>query len=109
MRYRAVIDIEQPGTGRDAAGQPIKAGWTVFLSQLRGDILIQSGAEANRADAPVSEVRASIRIRWRQDAITAGMRVRDGTTYYDIRAVQRDERYRRHIDLVCITGAKRGP
>jgi SPP1 family predicted phage head-tail adaptor len=44
-------------------------------------------------------VRASIRIRYRTD-ITAAMRVTDGSTVYQVKAVLPDSG-RQYLDLVC--------
>ncbi|MGE3346058.1 MAG: phage head closure protein [Ramlibacter sp.] len=99
------VTLQQPGTSVDAAGQPI-AGWTT-LATVWASILYQTGAEANRADAPVSVAKASIRIRRRTD-VTAGMRAVCGATVFDIRAVLPDEQSRAHVDLACETGANNG-
>jgi len=55
----------------------------------------------------MSVVDASIRIRYRSD-ITAGMRLMDGSTVYDIQAVILDRQNKQYVDLVCQTGASNG-
>ena len=109
-QYKSLIKIQSLPTAADASGQPDPSAWTDFLVDVRANILVQTGAEANRADAPVSTVKASIRIRYSigRLAITAGMRVVHGSTVWDILAVLPDQRGRQHIDLACSTGANNG-
>ncbi len=109
-QYKSLIKIQSPATAADASGQPDPDGWTDFLVNVRADILVQTGAETNRADMPVSEVKASIRIRFSTGrlGITAGMRAVHGSTVWDIKAVLPDQRGRQHIDLACTTGANNG-
>jgi SPP1 family predicted phage head-tail adaptor len=103
-QLRDRVTIEQRGTTRDAAGQKV-AGWAA-LATVWANVRHQSGAEVIRADAEVSVVRASIRLRFRED-VTAGMRVVKGSTVYDVKAVLPDSR-REFVDLVCETGASGG-
>lgn len=81
----------------DSWGQPIDT-WTDVAS-VWADVRPLSGLESIKADAPTSEVRASIRIRWRTD-ITAAMRVLHDATLYEIEAVLPGST-REHVDLVC--------
>lgn len=106
-----LISIQQPSGTKDAAGQVDPDAWSDVYTGVRADILHQTGAEANRSDAPVSVVKASIRIRYsadRAETLHAGMRVVHGAVVYDIKAVLPDFRARQHIDLVSETGANRG-
>ena len=59
-----------------------------------------SGREMIRADADVSKVKASIRIRWRC-GIDAGMRVLIGQAVYLVDAVLPDMQKREHVDIVA--------
>ena len=102
--FNRQVTIERPLQGQDETGQPIST-WT-FLATVWANIAQKSGLETIRADAPVSLVQASIRIRYRTD-IDAGMRVVFGTTLYDIRAVLPDSAGRKFVDLVCEAGARR--
>lgn len=100
------IDIERPPEDLSGAGEP--AGeWTAVFTNIAASILVQSGSEANRADAEVSVTKASIRIRYRL-GIHAGMRVKHmvggQAEYYEIKTVNPDETRREHVDLVCETG-----
>lgn len=90
--------IQQPGTAEDELGQPIP-GWT-DVATVWADIRHKSGLEAIKADAPVSTVQASIRIRYRSD-VTAGMRVVHNLVPYDIKAVMEDVAGREFVDLAC--------
>lgn len=93
-----MVTIQSPQAGQDAIGQPL-AGW-VTLAQVWADVRHGNGLEAVKAGAPVSVVRASIRIRRRTD-VTNAMRVLVGSTHYAIEAVIQDEARRVFTDLVC--------
>lgn len=93
------ITIQKMGPDQDEIGQPIPADW-VDVVTVWADIRHQSGMEAVKADAPVSVVKASIRIRYRE-GINAGMRVLHGSTAYNITAVLPDVAKKEHVDLVC--------
>ena len=93
------ITIERRTSAQDAWGQPIPDAWTPVAS-LWANVRHMGGAEAIRADAVTSSVRASIRIRWRT-GIDAGMRVKVGAAVYEIKAVLPEMARREHVDLVC--------
>jgi len=95
LRHRIVI--QQRGSGVDSWGQPINT-WTDVIS-VWAYVRHLSGSESIKADTPTSEVRASIRIRWRTD-IAAAMRVLHGATVYEIEAVLPGAT-REHVDMVC--------
>ena len=90
--------LQQPGTTTDELGQPIP-GWT-DVALVWASIRHLSGVESIKADAPVSTVRASIRIRYRA-GVNAGMRVVHNLTAYNITAVMPDVGGREFVDLVC--------
>ena len=92
------VTIQRPGATQDAAGQPVEA-W-IDVATVWAGVLMLSGLETIKADGPVSQVKASVRIRWRTD-IDAGMRVVLGSSVFAIKAVIRDEVRREFIDLVC--------
>jgi SPP1 family predicted phage head-tail adaptor len=100
------ITIQQAGNVKDELGQPIP-GWP-DLDSMWGDIRFLSGLEASRADAPVSIVKASIRIRRRTDVLANMRAVDDEGRIYDIKAVLPNKQNRQYIDLVCETGANSG-
>lgn len=66
------ITLQRPASGEDDHGQPA-VGWA-DVATLWADIRHLSGLQALKADAQVSTVRASIRVRTRADLV-AGMRV----------------------------------
>lgn len=106
-----LVTLQRLTGTQDAANEVIPDSWTDVYTNVRASILHQSGAEANRAAAPTSVVKASIRIRYSADRVTtldAGMRVVHGDVLYDVKAVLPDLQGRQHIDLVCETGANRG-
>ena len=91
------INIEQRNGSFDELGQPVDS-WSL-VAAVWASIKHQSGLSAIKADADISTVKASIRIRY-SAGIDAGMRVVHGSDIYDIRSVlvNKPERY---IDLVC--------
>lgn len=91
------VTLRQRVAGHDAAGQP-SASWS-DLASVWANVRVLSGAQAIKADAEISTVRASIRIRLRDD-VTAGMIVVDGSTTYDIRAVVKNAA-EASADLLC--------
>ena len=93
------ITIERRGDAQDEWGQPVPGGW-LPVAGVWANVRNLSGSEALKADAVVSTVRASIRIRWRTD-IHAGMRVLVCATVYDIAAVLPEMGKREYVDLVC--------
>jgi SPP1 family predicted phage head-tail adaptor len=102
-KLNRLVTIQRPGPGRDEVGQPIDE-W-LNVATVWANIVHKSGIETIRADAPVSSVRASIRIRYRTD-IDATMRVFHGATVYQVLAVMPDAAGREFADLVCETGAR---
>lgn len=111
-QLRSQVHFERRTTDKDTWGQEVER-WTAYAT-ARADIRFPTGmgsiaAEGIEADREVSVVRCSIRIRWRND-ITSDMRVRvqvaGEPTYFDIKQVIPDLAQRRHVDLVCATGAR---
>lgn len=92
------VVIQRPGAARNASGEQI--GTWVDVATLWADIRHPSGIESTKANAPVSVVKASIRIRYRL-GLTHEMRVMHKATVYAIRAILPDEARKQYIDLVC--------
>lgn len=97
-QLRTLVTIQAKAVGEDALGQPTGAWQT--LATTRAEVRHGSGAQAIQADANVSTVRMSARIRRRSD-ITAEMRLLLGAAVYDIKAVVPVEDGRQFIELVC--------
>lgn len=93
------VTIERKTGGTNDWGEPLPEDWTP-VATVWANVRHLSGAEAIKADAITSTVRASIRIRWRT-GLDAGMRVVVGGTAYNITAVLPDLVRREHVDLVC--------
>lgn len=94
------IHIQRKSGGETAWGSPLPEAWANLTSQrIAANVQHRSGLSAIKADADISIVRASIRIRRRTD-VNAGMRVLFGSAVYDIEAVLPGET-REHTDLVC--------
>lgn len=92
------ITIQRKTGGVDDYNQPLPEAWE-DLTKAWANVRHQSGSEAIKADASVSTVKASIRIRWRE-GVNAGMRVLHAGAVYDIEAVLPGDG-RQHVDLVC--------
>ena len=82
---RHLVTIQKPGGGVNDWGEPIPGDWQ-DVAQLWGDLRHLSGMASIKADADTSIVRASLRLRWRDD-LDAGMRVLYDGNAYDIEAV----------------------
>lgn len=94
------IHIQRRTGGKDKYNQPLPDTWENITAQrIAANVQHRSGLSSIKADADVSIVRASIRIRRRTD-VNAGMRVLIGAAVYDIEAVLPGDT-REHIDLVC--------
>lgn len=93
------VEIWKKSSGKDEWGQPLPDAWQLH-ARVWANIRHVNGSQAIKADAPVSTVRASIRIRFRMD-LDAGMRVHYKDTVYDIQAVLPDLENQEHVDLVC--------
>lgn len=92
------ITIQRKTGGTDAWGAPLPEAWEDYAT-IWANVRHLSGTESIKAGADVSVVRASIRIRWRQD-MTAGMRVVAGAQTFDVEAVLYGQR-REYVDLAC--------
>lgn len=94
---RKVVLQRRAGTV-DAIGQPLDA-WVEFAT-VWADVAHVNGLEALKGDAPVSSVRASIRLR-PLAGLDAGLRAVVDGVVYDIEAVLPHGR-RELVDLVCL-------
>jgi SPP1 family predicted phage head-tail adaptor len=95
---RTPVMIQQRSIGTDELGQPLNT-WVNHVA-VRADVRHVSGSETAKADALVSTVRASARVRRRAD-IKPTMRVLIGGTPYAITAVVPVEDGRQWMDIVC--------
>lgn len=98
LRHR--IELQAHTQEKDAWGTLLPGAWA-DLAQVWADLRHLGGVEAIRAGADTSIVKASCRIRWRDD-VTAGHRVLHDGKVYDIEAVLPDAR-RQFVDLVLKT------
>lgn len=99
-QLRDPIYIQRKTGGKDAWGTPLPEAWeNITARSIWANVRHQSGSGAIKADADVSVVRASVRIRWRT-GVDAGMRVVHAGANYDIEAVLPGAN-RLHLDLVC--------
>lgn len=97
--FTTLVSYQQRASGQDAAGQPNGAWVTVCKRWTH--IRMPNGAEAIRADAEVSTVKASLRVLNCPRTLDASMRGVVGTTVYQIRAVLPDAARQEYVDLVC--------
>lgn len=84
--------------GRDAAGQSNESWGDV--ATIWANVKFQTGAEVLRANAETSIVRASIRIRTRND-VDGTWRVRYLGAEYDVKSALPDSADRSFMFLVC--------
>lgn len=96
-RLNQRVTIRQP-VETEVDGLPVVT-WQDVATGVPADIRHQSGLEAIKADALISTVKASIRIRARSD-ITADMRVVAGGVTYEVKAVPPSDD-RRWTYLAC--------
>ena len=94
LNTRVTVESFTPGDGWSNPG-----GWQTYTTTW-ANVRHLSGSESIRSDRPVSEVRASIRVRFRQD-LNASMRVLVGGKTYSVEAVMPDLLGKEHTDLVC--------
>ena len=92
------VTLQAPDSGVDSIGQPL-TGWVTIIS-LWASIIHKKGVQAIKADSQTSVVQASVRIRYRLDAV-AGWRLICGDVIYVIQAREPDEVDRKYVDLVC--------
>ena len=92
------VTIRQRSGVPDSFGQPSRT--FVDFVTIWGEVRHPSGVEALRGEAPVSIVRASIKVRLRSD-ITAAMQAVSAGVTYDIKAVLPDRVDRRFMFLAC--------
>ena len=95
LKTRATI--QQRSAAQDALGQPVETWSTVAV--VWANVRFPSGLAAVKADADLSVVKASIRIRY-QAGIDAGMRVSADGQLFNILAVL-PNRHGGHTDLAC--------
>lgn len=99
------ISVLRQDQVRTGGGQVV--GQWIEHAAIWADVKFPSGIGTIKADSDVSLVRASMRIRFRED-IRADMRVVTGGLVFDVQAVLPDLARREYVDLVCqsIPGAK---
>ena len=96
------IHIQRRTGGADGWGtpEPGPGAWeNISPGRIAANVLHKSGLGTIKADAEVSIVRASIRIR-RRTGLDAGMRVLFDGQIYELKAVLPGPT-REYIDLVC--------
>lgn len=95
LRDRITLLVQT--SAQDAAGQPVEA-WVEHL-RTWANVRFPSGLAAIKADAAVSAVRASVRIRYRAN-LPDGLRAHINGDAYRVTAMLPDQR-RQWLDLVC--------
>lgn len=92
------IEIRHKTAVEDAVGATVHR-WQSLVN-LWANVRHLSGSESIKGDQLTSNVRASVRIRYRRD-IHAGMQLIAGGIVYEIQAVLPDLQRRVFVDLVC--------
>lgn len=78
----------------------------MLVDTVWADVFIESGRTVIASDALISELRASVRIRYRRN-IRAGMRVvMDDGQAMRVEAVRPDFRRRQHVILICVSDVR---
>lgn len=100
LRDRIHIQRRTGGTDGWGTPEPGPEAWeNISTGRIAASVLHKSGLGTIKADAEVSIVRASIRIR-RRAGVDAGMRVLFDGQIYELKAVLPGPT-REYIDLVC--------
>ncbi|CAB3889793.1 phage head closure protein [Achromobacter piechaudii] len=99
------ISIRRQEQVKTGGGQLV--GQWVEHAAIWADVRFPSGSATIKAGTDVSLVRASIRIRFRED-IRTDMRIVTSGMMFDVQAVLPDLSGREYVDLVCqsIPGGK---
>jgi SPP1 family predicted phage head-tail adaptor len=92
------VQIQQRTAGTDSIGQPNTTFGKIADEWVR--IIPRSGSEAVLANARTSTVPVTVRMRYRS-YISAGMRIVEGTTVYEILAVPPRDSGWQFMDLQC--------
>lgn len=96
MNDRVTLLKREPG--RDAAGQAVE-NWP-DVATIWANVKFETGAQALRANADISVVRVSIRIRARAD-VDSTFRVRYKGIEYDVKSALPDSTDLAFMFLVC--------
>ena len=92
------LTLQRRAAAVDEIGQPLGESWS-DVAFLWASVRHLKGLESIKAGMPVSQVKASIRIRHRA-GLDAGMRVLHGTAVYQVDAVL--PHGREWVDLSCV-------
>lgn len=95
LRDRITLLVQT--SAQDAAGQPIET-WSEY-ARTWANVRYPSGLAAIKADAAVTAVKASVRIRYRA-GLPDGLRAQINGDAYRVLAILPDQR-RQWLDLVC--------
>lgn len=92
------VELQQRTDGVDNIGQPL----TTFtkLTELWVRIIPRAGKEAIQANAHTSTVPVTVRMRYRA-GVSAGMRIVESGTVYEILAVPPRDSGWQYMDLQC--------
>lgn len=92
------IEIQHRTLEQDEYGQRIES-WVTF-AKVWADVRHSSGLETISDNVEVSEIKASVRIRYLKN-VMAAMRVIIEGQVYEIEAVLPDVKRKEYIDLAC--------
>lgn len=106
LRHSIILQRRVAGSpSRNAVGEP-DVTWTDWIT-ASASIDPVTGKEPFLAQEHLSVVSHKVRIRYR-DGVTAAMRVKFGTRYFDIKAVLNWAERNRELLLLCEEGANEG-
>jgi SPP1 family predicted phage head-tail adaptor len=106
-RLRHRVDIQNFASVQDSNTGAVTDTWVDVFEDVPAEIMPMSGREFVAAQSIQAGVNTKITIR-HVDGVQPRMRVVDGATIYNIKAVLPDPTLRRHITLMCEAGVNQG-
>lgn len=106
-RLRHRVDIQNFASVQDSNTGAVTDTWTDLFEDVPAEIMPMSGREFVAAQSIQTGVNTKIVIRW-VDGVEPRMRIKHGSTIYNIKAVLPDPTLRRHLTLMCEAGVNQG-
>lgn len=106
-KLRHTVDIEQYSSVIDSNYGGQTQTWTVFADNVKAEILSVSGREFFAAQEQQNGVNYKITIRYKA-GILPNMRIKEGSTIYNIKAILPDSTGKRYITIMAELGVNNG-
>ena len=110
-RLRHEVQIEVKTVGKGTSGGMKAGAWLPFGDSVHAEIRNLSGNERRVTSAgggEIAEARAEIEVRYLPGVLALTMRVRHGTTVYNIRHVNNVAERNERLVLTCDSGVNGG-